>query len=75
MRFIESMPQAMFIGKFGLGRSREETEPFLFRPLMVEADMPSDEEIRRRFGAIPTRPTGGERWASEGSSSPAPPAS
>ncbi|MDW8029261.1 MAG: serine-rich protein [Armatimonadota bacterium] len=64
MRFIESMPQAVFIGKFGLGRRREDTEPFLFRPLMVEADMPSDEELRT------FTPTGGARWPSETSSSP-----
>ena len=50
LRFIENMPRAMFIGKFGLGWRREEVEPFLFRPLMVQADMPDDEEIRRMYG-------------------------
>lgn len=65
MRFIESMPVGTFIGKFGLGRRREEIEPFLFRPLMVDADMPPDDEIR----------TGGARWSDETSSSPSPPPS
>lgn len=56
LRFVENMPRAMFIGKFGLGWRREEVEPFLFRPLMVEADMPTDEEIRRMYGGNdPTR--------------------
>ena len=46
LRFIENMPRAMFIGKFGLGWRREEVEPFLFRPLLVDVDMPNDQALQ-----------------------------
>ena len=47
--FVERMPQAMAVLKLGLSQDVREVEPMLFRPLIVRAAEPSDEEIRERF--------------------------
>jgi hypothetical protein len=46
-RFISRMPVAMSIGKLGYSMDIMHTTPFLCRPLMVPAEEPTDEEIRR----------------------------
>jgi hypothetical protein len=47
-RFINRMPQGHFILKLGLSMNVAETEPLLFRPLMVRAREPNREHLRAR---------------------------
>lgn len=47
-RYINRMPQGQFILKLGLSMNVADTEPLLFRPLMVRAKEPDREQLRRR---------------------------
>ncbi len=49
-RFLSDLPIGMLIGRLPYTTSRELQRPFLFRPLMLNAPEPTDEEIAARLG-------------------------
>ena len=49
-RFVNRMQRGQFILKLGLAWDVAQTEPLLFKPLMVEAREPGANEIRGLFG-------------------------
>jgi hypothetical protein len=51
-RFLSDLPIGMLIGRLPYTSNRELQRPFLFRPLMVNAPEPTDEEIVSRLGRI-----------------------
>ena len=51
-RFLSDLARGMFIGRFPYTDNREQQQPILFRPLMVAAPEPNDDEIAQKLGRI-----------------------
>jgi hypothetical protein len=51
-RFIDDMSVGMAIGRFPYTATRKFQRPVLFRPLMLEVQEPTNEEIADRLGRI-----------------------
>ena len=51
-RFLADEQIGMAIGRFPYTMKRELQRPILFKPLIVDAPEPTDEEIERKLGSI-----------------------
>ena len=56
-RYLARIPRTYAIAKLGYSADVHELEPVLIRPMMVECDEPSEQEIIKELGRVSLRPT------------------
>jgi len=56
-RYLARIPRTYAIAKLGYSADVHELEPVLIRPMMVECDEPSEQEIIQELGRVSLRPT------------------
>ena len=56
-RYLARIPKTYAIAKLGYSADVHELEPILIRPMMVECDEPSEEEIIQELGGVSLRPS------------------
>jgi hypothetical protein len=56
-RYLARIPRTYAIAKLGYSADVNELEPVLIRPMMVECDEPSEQEIIQELGRISLKPS------------------